>query len=75
METVSLYLDRQGGFQGSTEDVDLSIKVPDKGEADVRDRAQVIMRMTELGIISIAAEYNGKGKKYLQINNKKTPEV
>ena len=40
-----------------------------------QDRAQVIMRMTELGIISIAAEYNGKGKKYLQINNMKTPEV
>ena len=58
-----------------TEDVDLSIKVPDKGTAEVRDRAQVILRMAELGIIAIAAEYNGKGKKYLEINNKKTPEV
>ena len=57
------------------EDVNLRITVPDQGDDETKDRAQVIMRTCELGLIGIARDYNSSKKKYVEIINSKTPEV
>ena len=58
-----------------TEDVSLRITVPDMGDDETRNRAQVIMRTAELGLIGIARDYNDNKKKYVEIINSRTPEV
>lgn len=58
-----------------TEDVNLRIAVPDLGNDETKDRAQIIMRTCELGLIGIAREYNDKKHKYVEIINSRTPEV
>ena len=58
-----------------TEDVNLRITVPDQGDDETRNRAQIIMRTCELGLIGIARDYNSSKKKYVEIINSKTPEV
>jgi len=58
-----------------TEDVNLRITVPEQGSDETRDRAQIIMRTCELGLIGIARDYNTKKKKYVEIINSRTPEV
>ena len=58
-----------------TEDVNLRITVPDLGSDETKDRAQIIMRTCELGLIVIARDYNNIKKKYVDIINSKTPEV
>ena len=58
-----------------TEDVNLRITVPDLGDDETKDRAQVIMRTCELGLIGIARDYNDSKKKYVEIIHSKTPEV
>ena len=58
-----------------TEDVNLRITVPDQGDDETKDRAQVIMRTCELGLIGMARDYNSSKKKYVEIITSKTPEV
>ena len=58
-----------------TEDVNLRITVPDTGNDETKDRAQVIMRTCELGLIGIARDYNDSKFKYVEIINSRTPEV
>ena len=58
-----------------TEDVNLRITVPDLGGDETKDRAQVIMRTCELGLIGIARDYNKSKKKYVEIIHSRTPEV
>ncbi|MBR3247070.1 MAG: ribosomal-processing cysteine protease Prp [Clostridiales bacterium] len=58
-----------------TEDVNLRITVPDLGGDETKDRAQVIMRTCELGLIGIARDYNKTKKKYVEIIHSRTPEV
>ena len=58
-----------------TEDVKLRITVPDTGDDETKDRAQVIMRTCELGLIGIARDYNDSKFKYVEIINSRTPEV
>ena len=58
-----------------TEDVSLRITVPDMGDDETKNRAQVIMRTVELGLIGIARDYNDSKKKYVEIINSRTPEV
>ena len=48
-----------------TEDVNLRITVPDMGDDETKNRAQVIMRTCELGLIGIARDYNDSKKKYV----------
>ena len=57
------------------EDVNLRITVPDLGSDETKDRAQVIMRTAELGLIGIARDYNDSKKKYVEIIHSRTPEV
>lgn len=56
-------------------DVNLRITVPDQGDDKTKDRAQVIMRTCELGLIGIARDYNNGKKKYVEIINSRAPEV
>ena len=58
-----------------TEDVNLRITVPEQGGDKARDRAQVIMRTCELGLIAIARDYNDSKKRYVEIIHSRTPEV
>ena len=58
-----------------TEDVNLRITVPDTGDDETKNRAQVIMRTCELGLIGIARDYNDNKIKYVEIINSRTPEV
>ena len=58
-----------------TEDVNLRVTVPDIGSDETKDRAQVIMRTCELGLIGIARDYNDSKKKYVEIIHSRTPEV
>ena len=58
-----------------TEDVNLRITVPDTGDDGAKDRAQVIMRTCELGLIAVARDYNDSKKKYVEIIHSRTPEV
>ena len=58
-----------------TEDVNLRITVPNQGDDGTKDRAQVIMRTCELGLIGIARDYNDSKFKYVEIINSRTPEV
>ena len=58
-----------------TEDVNLRITVPDTGDGETKNRAQVIMRTCELGLIGIARDYNDSKNKYVEIINSRTPEV
>ncbi len=58
-----------------TEDLNVRILVPETGSAETKDRAQVIMRTCELGLMSIAKDYNDKDNRYIEIIKSKTPEV
>ena len=58
-----------------TEEVNLRITVPDTGDDETKNRAQVIMRTCELGLIGIARDYNDSKNKYVEIINSRTPEV
>ena len=58
-----------------TEDVNLRITVPDQGDGETKDRAQVIMRTCELGLIGIARDYNDSKNRYVEIIHSRTPEV
>ena len=58
-----------------TEDLNVRITVPETGTAETKDRAQVIMRTCELGLMSIARDYNDKDNRYIEIIKSKTPEV
>jgi uncharacterized protein YsxB (DUF464 family) len=58
-----------------TEDVNLRITVPDQGDDETKNRAQVIMRTCELGLIGIARDYNEGKKRYVEIIHSRTPEV
>ena len=58
-----------------TEDLNVRITVPETGTEETKDRAQVIMRTAELGLMSIAKDYNGKKDRYIEIIKSKTPEV
>ncbi len=58
-----------------TEDLNVRILVPETGTAETKDRAQVIMRTCELGLMSIARDYNDKDNRYIEIIKSKTPEV
>jgi hypothetical protein len=58
-----------------TEDVNLRITVPNQGDDETKNRAQVIMRTCELGLIGIARDYNDSKFKYVEIINSRTPEV
>ena len=58
-----------------TDDVNLRITVPDLGDDETKNRAKVIMRTCELGLIGIARDYNDSKKKYVEIINSRTPEV
>ena len=53
----------------------MRITVPDQGSDETKDRAQVIMRTCELGLIGIARDYNDSKKKYVEIIHSRTPEV
>ena len=57
------------------EDVNLRITVPDTGDDETKNRAQVIMRTCELGLIGIARDYNEGKKRYVEIIHSRTPEV
>ena len=58
-----------------TEDLNVRITAPETGTEEARDRAQVIMRTLELGLMSIARDYNDKDNRYIEIIKSKTPEV
>ena len=58
-----------------TEDLNVRITAPETGTAETKDRAQVIMRTLELGLMSIARDYNDKDNRYIEIIKSKTPEV
>ena len=58
-----------------TEDVNLRITVPEQGDDETKDRAQVIMRTCELGLIAIARDYNDSKNRYVEIIHSRTPEV
>ena len=58
-----------------TEDVNLRITVPEQGDDETKDRAQVIMRTCELGLIGIARDYNVSKNRYVEIIHSRTPEV
>ncbi|MCQ2473721.1 MAG: ribosomal-processing cysteine protease Prp [Saccharofermentans sp.] len=58
-----------------TEDVNLRITVPNVGDDETKNRAQVILRTCELGLIGIARDYNDSKKKYVEIIHSRTPEV
>ena len=58
-----------------TKDLNVRILVPETGTAETKDRAQVIMRTCELGLMSIARDYNDKDNRYIEIIKSKTPEV
>ena len=58
-----------------TEDVNLRITVPEQGDDETKNRAQIIMRTCELGLIGIARDYNDSKKKYVEIIHSRTPEV
>ena len=57
------------------DDVNLRITVPEQGDDETKDRAQVIMRTCELGLIGIARDYNEGKKRYVEIIHSRTPEV
>lgn len=58
-----------------TEDLNVRITAPETGTDEAKDRAQVIMRTLELGLMSIARDYNDKDNRYIEIIKSKTPEV
>ncbi len=57
------------------DDVNLRITVPEQGDDETKNRAQVIMRTCELGLIGIARDYNEGKKRYVEIIHSRTPEV
>ena len=57
------------------EDVNLRITVPNVGSDETKNRAQIIMRTCELGLIGIARDYNDSKKKYVEIIHSRPPEV
>ncbi len=53
------------------ESVNVRIQVPEEGDEDTKNRAQVIMRTVELGLINLAATVNVEGKNFIEIIHSK----
>ena len=53
------------------ESVNVRIQVPEEGDKDTKERAQVIMRTVELGLINLAATVNEEGNTYIEIIHSK----
>ena len=53
------------------ESVNVRIQIPEEGDRDTKERAQVIMRTVELGLINLAATVNEEGNTYIEIIHSK----
>jgi len=53
------------------ESVNVRIQVPEEGDEDTKNRAQVIMRTVELGLINLVATVNVEGKNFIEIIHSK----
>ena len=53
------------------ESVNVRITVPDEGDEDTRNRAQVIMRTIEVGLMNLAMSVNEEGKNFIEIIHSK----
>ncbi|MBO4604895.1 MAG: ribosomal-processing cysteine protease Prp [Clostridiales bacterium] len=53
------------------ESVNVRISVPEESDEDIRNRAQVIMRTVELGLMNLAATVNEEGNTYIEIIHSK----
>ena len=53
------------------ESVNVRITVPEEGDEDTKNQAQVIMRTVELGLMNLAASVNEEGNTYIEIIHSK----
>ena len=53
------------------ESVNVRITVPDEGDEDTRNRAQVIMWTIEVGLMNLAMSVNEEGKNFIEIIHSK----